>query len=289
MNPYLILNINKNSTKEEIKKAYMKMALKYHPDRNKTKSEEEQLKCEEKFKEINEAYTILSDGSQPLLDDTNFFSNFKDGKYNDIAERVIKEAALFGKYFFDIVEENTENINVNLNIELFDIYNNIEKNFTLKIKKKCKGCMGMGMSLINKEFITCDRCIGLKYMDYEKEFKIYSGEGRQIFFKQAHEEYGKKNGNIVVNIIPKTNNKYKIVNSCDLILNINHVDNHQFQHLDNKSYKLPDLIHSSTSNKIYIVPNMGLYDHNMERGKLFIEFNDKTYDEISLEEINLKN
>ena len=54
---YEVLGVKKTATEDEIKKAYRKLAMKHHPDRNPTNKKE----AEERFKEINEAYAVLSD------------------------------------------------------------------------------------------------------------------------------------------------------------------------------------------------------------------------------------
>ena len=56
---YQVLGVDKNASAEEIKKAYRKNAMKYHPDRNPGDKQ-----AEEKFKEIGEAYEVLSDSEK---------------------------------------------------------------------------------------------------------------------------------------------------------------------------------------------------------------------------------
>ena len=71
---YEILGIGRDATKEEIKKAYRKLALKYHPDHNPGNQE-----AEEKFKEVNMAYEVLSDpGKKKEYDETGNY----DGEDN---------------------------------------------------------------------------------------------------------------------------------------------------------------------------------------------------------------
>src|SRR6187200_1714646 len=97
---YEVLNVDRNATKEEIKGKYRKLALQYHPDRNKSSD------AEEKFKEISEAYAVLSDddkrkkydtyghvGSEDVFrgSEANFDEIFKDigfGGIKDIFEQI---------------------------------------------------------------------------------------------------------------------------------------------------------------------------------------------------------
>ena len=68
---YNILWVDKTATNDEIKKAYRKLAMKYHPDRNKQDKE-----AEKKFKEVNEAYSILSDTQKRKQYDTFWSSSW---------------------------------------------------------------------------------------------------------------------------------------------------------------------------------------------------------------------
>lgn len=73
---YKILGIDKKASQDEIKAAYRKLSLKFHPDRFASKSEKEQKEAEEKFKEVNEAYQTLGDEQKRKeYDNPNPFGN----------------------------------------------------------------------------------------------------------------------------------------------------------------------------------------------------------------------
>lgn len=72
-NYYQILGIQKSATNDEVKKAYRKLALKFHPDKNKEKG------AEEKFKEVAEAYEVLSDKSKREIYDKYGEDGLKKG------------------------------------------------------------------------------------------------------------------------------------------------------------------------------------------------------------------
>ena len=81
-NYYDILGVSKTATQDEIKKAYRKIAIKYHPDKNQGNKE-----AEEKFKEASEAYSVLGDEEKRKEYDNpttsaNFNSGFNYGDFN---------------------------------------------------------------------------------------------------------------------------------------------------------------------------------------------------------------
>lgn len=116
-NLYKILGVNITADKAEIKKRYRELAKKYHPDKLVNASQEEKIKAEKIFREINNAYTILSDEEKRKEYDetlanssTKEFNNSKkttktrheDGNnYKDIYEQFNKANIndMFGKFF----------------------------------------------------------------------------------------------------------------------------------------------------------------------------------------------
>ena len=105
-NYYDILNVNKNSSKEEIKNAYKKLAMKYHPDKNINNKEE----AEKKFKEVAEAYEILSDDK-------------KKYEYDNGRNVVINQQNPFDIFSHIFRDNNHFNNGLNININGFSNMN----------------------------------------------------------------------------------------------------------------------------------------------------------------------
>ena len=78
---YKILGVERSASEEDIRKAYRKLAMKYHPDRNPNDKE-----AEERFKEINEAYEVLSDQEKRKKYDA-YGANWQQGVFQPPPDR----------------------------------------------------------------------------------------------------------------------------------------------------------------------------------------------------------
>ena len=169
---YEVLGVQKSATAEEIKKAYRKMAMKYHPDRNPDSKE-----AEEKFKEVGEAYEVLSDeGKRQRYDQFGFagvdpnygagasgagfgggFSGF--GDFGDIF------SDLFGGGFggrSSAQQHNAprrgENIMSRLELTFEEAAFGCEKEVSVQRIETCDRCKGSGSA--DGVIETCSNCRG---------------------------------------------------------------------------------------------------------------------------------
>jgi DnaJ-class molecular chaperone len=95
---YRFLGVKRDASDKEIKKAYRKLAMKYHPDRNKGKSD-----CEEHLKEINEAYHVLGDKEKRRQYDLLLrqpFSNYV--YYEDLSDDLMEILRVFSRGNFEV-------------------------------------------------------------------------------------------------------------------------------------------------------------------------------------------
>ena len=167
---YSVLGISKNATPQEIKKAYRKCALKYHPDRNPNNVEE----AEAKFKEISKAYEILSDTQKKQQYDMfgeegmNGMGGMDDGNNPfDIFNNMGGFGNLFsqmGQHFQQSQTSSSKrqkppNKQKIVNLELDELYTGKNVSFILQKKDKCFTCSGSGISDMKKVKI-CDLCSG---------------------------------------------------------------------------------------------------------------------------------
>ncbi|MCX7679076.1 MAG: molecular chaperone DnaJ [Spirochaetes bacterium] len=167
---YEILGVPRNATEEEIKQAYRKLALKYHPDRNKGNPE-----AEEKFKEATEAYEVLRDPKKRASYDkyghegVAGFEGFGRGAYTDFSE--IFEGfdlsdlfeGFFGAGFGGTTRRKRPrrgaDIQYDLTIELEDAAQGKEVQIEVPRNESCTSCSGTGSAAGSKPSV-CPLCNG---------------------------------------------------------------------------------------------------------------------------------
>ena len=192
---YEVLGVQKSATKDEIKKAYRKLALKYHPDKNKGDKG-----AEEKFKEGSEAYHVLSDEKRKANYDQFGHAAFQGGgqsgfgnfdfssSFSDIFEDV------FGDFGFGSSGRSTRgrrnnrgnDLRYDISIDLNDAFSGKEEKISYTTYKKCKSCSGSGAKPGSKP-ASCNYCGGQgKVRSSQGFFTIQqtcpecNGEGEQI-------------------------------------------------------------------------------------------------------------
>ncbi|MGK9369281.1 molecular chaperone DnaJ [Melioribacter sp. Ez-97] len=181
---YEVLGVSRDASQDEIKKAYRKLAMQYHPDRNPGDKE-----AEEKFKEAAEAYEVLSNAEKRAKydrfghgglkggQDFHGFDNVNDifSHFSDIFGGAFGGSSIFDDFFGGASSRRSQrrsagtpgsDIKINLKLTLEEIARGTTKKIKLKKYIKCDSCGGTGAKA-GTGHKTCTVCNG-------------SGEIRQV-------------------------------------------------------------------------------------------------------------
>src|SRR3989344_661685 len=170
---YEVLGLSKGASKEDIKKAYKKLAKQYHPDISKDKG------TEEKFKEISEAYAVLSDDNKRKQYDQFGHAGFdqrysqedifRNAHFEDIFSEIFgrnsgDQEDFFGGSIFDMFfggsqrKQRGADLRYDLEITLEEAARGVKKTLHYERLEKCKECKGTGAEEGKTE--TCKHCNG---------------------------------------------------------------------------------------------------------------------------------
>jgi len=200
---YDILGVPRDASNDDIKKAYRKLALKFHPDKNKDDPE-----AEVKFKKLSEAYAVLSDENKkqeydqfgtvdeipPMPDISNLFSQMFGGVSGFSHDPF---SFMFGgkQHGHHIVET------IPVEVTLEEVYEGARKTINFQIVDKCEDCGGTGAIDGNQNIINCLICKGRgmytqqlsPFMVSTSKCPACSGNGKMIKEgKQCHTCHGQK-------------------------------------------------------------------------------------------------
>lgn len=180
---YEVLEISRDADKSTIKKAYRKMAMKYHPDKNPDNSE-----AEDKFKAVNEAYQVLSDDEKRAIYDRygkegleghGQGGGFSSAGFDDLSS-IFEEmfGSAFGGADFGGGRRRRKSYNYNLDIgievevEFNEAVFGATKDITYKYKDACQACKGTGAK--DGKLSTCSTCQGQGQVHMRQGFMTFA-------------------------------------------------------------------------------------------------------------------
>mmetsp|Transcript_17045 Transcript_17045/g.33330 ORF Transcript_17045/g.33330 Transcript_17045/m.33330 type:complete len:363 (+) Transcript_17045:563-1651(+) len=149
---YEVLGLDEDATDKDIKSAYRKLSLKYHPDRNPDNEE-----AETKFREVSFAYEVLSSEEKRLLFDQGGLALVKEAEGE---EDQGQGGGIFGGFFGNMQRGNRgPDYQMRLKVTLEELYNGAEKETRINRRVVCARCSQDNLSAKSKERCAkCGRC-----------------------------------------------------------------------------------------------------------------------------------
>ncbi|MBT0665034.1 molecular chaperone DnaJ [Geobacter pelophilus] len=175
---YEILEVHKNASETEIKKAYRKLAIQFHPDKN-----QGDKASEDKFKEVSEAYEILSDPEKRAQYDRFGHAGVSGNNFGGAGGFGFGAGTPFGDIFSDIFGDvfggggarqrgrgrRGDDLQYTLDISFEDAANGLETKIDVPYAKRCDTCGGSGAKP-GTEPKTCPTCRGAGQVRFQQGF-----------------------------------------------------------------------------------------------------------------------
>ncbi len=315
ISPYEILEVSRDSTPEEIKKKFRLLSLKYHPDKNPS------VEATEKFREINEAYSILSDEKKKRLFDMGGYEALEMSNSQE-NNKIIKKAKNIQLEHTLTLKEYFQGTDINLKYCKNKICQKCSGYGTLSgtDPKACQKCEGKGfeIKLIRVAFFMqqsqipcedchssgfivdkndiCTECIGKRVIETETEEKLHIPPGIPIgrplgFQEKGNEDFDHIPGDLTVIFHLEENKNWKTVNGrlayhlYVSVLTLLYQDYVIIRHLNDSLIKIP-LQPIKTNQLIYEIEKYGIKKPNGEIDNLIIEIN-LTFPKLKEEDKNI--